>query len=95
MFIDEEACRLFLTELAEDGKGAAVSEAWEIFETFTNTLKKSFDPRYWFIAIALILFLLDIAVRKFKFKWPHEIIRDRKLKKLLSQDKQNVPKEKL
>lgn len=95
MFIDEEACRLLLTELAEDGKGAAVSEAWEIFETFTNTLKKSFDPRYWFIAIALILFLLDIAVRKFKFKWPHEIIRDRKLKKLLSQDKQNVPKEKL
>ena len=27
---------------------------------------------------ALVLFLLDIAARKFKWKWPHEIIRDSK-----------------
>ena len=25
--------------------------------------------------LALILFLADVAVRKFKFKWPHELIR--------------------
>ena len=31
--------------------------------------------------LALICFLLDVAVRKFKFKWPHEIIRDYKAKK--------------
>ena len=27
---------------------------------------------------AVVLFLLDIAVRKFKFKWLHEIVRERK-----------------
>ena len=31
-----------------------------------------------FIISVIALFLLDIAVRKFKWKWPHEIIRDKK-----------------
>jgi hypothetical protein len=35
------------------------------------------------IITALALFLLDVAVRKFKFKWPHEIVRDIKAKKAL------------
>jgi hypothetical protein len=29
----------------------------------------------------LVLFLLDVAVRKFKWKWIHEIVRDNKEKK--------------
>ena len=31
--------------------------------------------------LAIVCFLIDIAVRKFKFKWPHEIIREMKQKK--------------
>ena len=31
--------------------------------------------------MAIVFFLVDIAVRKFKFKWPHEIIREAKEKK--------------
>ena len=31
--------------------------------------------------LAITLFLADIAVRKFKFKWPHEIIRGYQEKK--------------
>ena len=31
--------------------------------------------------LVTVLFLLDIAVRKFKFKWIHELIRDAKEKK--------------
>ena len=31
--------------------------------------------------VALVLFLADIAVRKFKFKWPHELIRAHREKK--------------
>ena len=34
--------------------------------------------------VLLVLFLMDIAVRKFKWKWPHELIRDRKAKKAMS-----------
>ena len=30
------------------------------------------------LIIALVLFLADIAARKFKWKWIHEIARDRK-----------------
>ena len=32
--------------------------------------------------VAIVLFLLDVAVRKFKFKWIHEIIADKKEKRL-------------
>ena len=31
--------------------------------------------------LAIVFFLADIAVRKFKFKWPHELIREYKEKK--------------
>ena len=40
-----------------------------------TSIPKSFDPRYLFMILALVLFLTDVAVRKFKFKWPHEIVR--------------------
>ena len=45
------------------------------------------DPRIPMMIALLILFLLDIAVRKFKWKWPHELIRDRKAKKAMAQHK--------
>lgn len=54
----------------------------EIIDTFDTTLKRTFDPRYVFAIIAIICFLLDIAVRKFKFKWPHEIIQNMKKNKV-------------
>ena len=53
----------------------------EIFENFVTAIDKSFDPSFPFMIMAIILFLLDIAVRKFKFKWPHELIREYKEKK--------------
>jgi len=74
-----------LAAWATAGKGKGLSKPEEALDGFARTLKKSYDPRFVFIIVALALFLLDIAVRKFKFKWPHEIIRDRKAKKLLKQ----------
>ena len=44
----------------------------DILKDFVLTLKESYDPRYLFMILAMIMFLLDIIVRKFKFKWPHE-----------------------
>lgn len=83
MFLEEEAGRLFLEELAERGRGSKVNEAWEIFDEYVRTLDRSYDPRLPFIIAAIVLFLLDIAVRKFKFKWIHEIVHDYKAKKEL------------
>ena len=58
-------------------------EVEPVFEGFVIKVEKIFDPRLSFMIAAIVLFLLDVAVRKFKFKWIHEIIRDRKRKKEL------------
>ena len=51
------------------------------FEGFNRTNKFSYDPRILMMILVLVLFLLDIAVRKFKFKWIHELVRERKEKR--------------
>ncbi|MBQ4049355.1 MAG: VWA domain-containing protein [Clostridia bacterium] len=58
-----------------------ITDPAEIYDSFVTEIHKTFDPRFLFMIIAITLFLLDIAVRKFKFKWPHEIYRDYKAKK--------------
>ncbi len=73
-----------LDSLAQKGGGALVADneaPVEVFEGFVTELTNSFDPRYLFMILAIVLMLTDIAVRKFKFKWPHELIRDWKNKK--------------
>jgi hypothetical protein len=70
-----------MTLLANDGKGMVVTDPAQVFESFSQTIKKEIDPRVLFIILTIILVLLDIAARKFKFKWPHEIYREYKLKK--------------
>ncbi len=73
-----------LARLAERGEGIAITDLEDtlrIFEGFKTKLERVFDPRFLFMILAICLFLLDIAVRKFKFKWPHELIREYKEKK--------------
>lgn len=79
--------RIALMEtIATSGSGTASmlenAEPYDAFEGFKTTLDRSYDPRLPFLITAIVLFLLDIAVRKFKFKWIHEIVRERKEKKL-------------
>lgn len=76
-----------LALLAKNGRGVVLEDSLQIFESFTKTINKTVDPRLAFLIIAIILFLLDVAVRKFKFKWPHEIIREYKAKKELENEK--------
>lgn len=68
--------------LAQNGKGAAITDVTDVFDSFEKTLKKTYDPRIIFLILTIIFVLLDIAVRKFKFKWPHELIKERKMRKL-------------
>lgn len=74
-----------LDKLAELGGGSSIKEAAEIFENARLHIHTVINPKPTFVVISLVLFLLDIAVRKFKFKWPHEMVRDAKLKKQLKQ----------
>ena len=87
VFSDAESGSRFLTTLAESSGGAALTGPSAALNGFVKALQKTFDPRWLFIGLAVALFLLDIAVRKFKFKWPHELIRDYRESKALTQGK--------
>lgn len=81
IFRDEAEGRELMANLADDGGGVVIADAHEVFANVVKYLHKTIDPRLVFITIVLVAFLLDIAVRKFKFKWPHELIRDLKEKR--------------
>ena len=78
----------FMEKLARGNENSAAvsqllngADASAAFEGFQRTLKKSYNPLILLMILVTVLFLLDIAVRKFKFKWIHELIRDAKEKK--------------
>ncbi|MBR5601747.1 MAG: VWA domain-containing protein, partial [Clostridia bacterium] len=77
----------YLSKLAQDGKGEVIAnyDPWGVFENVVKFLRIVIDPRILFMILSLVLFLLDIAVRKFKFKWPHELYHDYQLKKQMNQ----------
>ncbi len=72
-----------LENLAREGGGKMVDIAapLESLSNFVVDIHNVYDPRLALIITAMVLFLLDIWVRKFKFRWPHEIIKARKAKK--------------
>ena len=74
----------FLASLAQSGGGAVITDPVEIFATFEKFLRKTTNPALPFLIVIMVCILLDIAVRKFKFKWLHEIIRDKKAMKELN-----------
>ena len=76
-----------LADISAAGEGVVLTKPHEVFENVVKYLHKTIDPRIALIITALVVFLLDIAVRKFKFKWPHEIIRDAREKKELKKMK--------
>lgn len=80
-FADASDREEFLTNLADSGKGNLINEVSEVFGDFEVVIHKTFDPRLTFIIIAIVLFLLDVAVRKFKFKWIHELVAEHNEKK--------------
>ncbi len=82
LFTDREPIgKELLTALHTDGNGAMLEDAAEAFSGFEKTVKIEYDPRVVLLIIAIVAVLIDIAVRKFKFKWPHELIREYKIKK--------------
>ena len=81
-----------LALIAELGKGSMLEDAHKVFEGFETGINRTFDPRFLFMILALVLFLTDIAVRKFKFKWPHELVRAWKEKKEQKQEEQKNKK---
>lgn len=84
LFVDKDAAELLSTQLATDGRGVVITDPWQVYENAAKFRHVDIDPRIPMMIALVVLFLLDIAVRKFKWKWPHEIIRDNKAKKAMS-----------
>lgn len=80
LFRNEEDALKLVNDMTSFTGGGVVKEGEEVFRDFVKYKHREFDPRKLFMIMSLVLFLLDIAVRKFKFKWIHEIIRERKNK---------------
>ena len=80
-FDDAEDGSCLMAGLAQTSGGKEIEDPVEVFGSFKKMLSKTFDPRLILIIVAIVFMLLDIAVRKFKFKWIHEIIREHKEQK--------------
>ncbi len=70
-----------MTAIATDGNGAVIDDVLAVYDGFLKKLSLDIDLRIPFLIMTIVLVLIDIAVRKFKFKWIHEIIREHKEKK--------------
>jgi hypothetical protein len=82
--VDNELAKENLENLAERAGGEVIADLEnpeEVFKGFITSLPKVYDPKTLFMILAIVFFLMDIAVRKFKFKWIHELIREHKAKK--------------
>lgn len=79
-FPEESESFAFMESLSENGNGKLLFNAENLFGSRNEVAESDFDPALTFLIICAVLFLLDIVVRKFKFKWIHELIRERKEK---------------
>lgn len=80
----ETTANSLLDTIAARGDGVVISTIKRlnyVFVNFEPTIKHDYDPRILFLIISIIALLIDVAVRKFKFKWLHEIIREKRKEK--------------
>ena len=83
-FADKDAAQRLLDALSADTDGQRITDPLQVYETAVEFMYVVIDPRVVFSIAIICCFLVDIAVRKFKWKWPHEWMADRKRKKAMS-----------
>jgi Ca-activated chloride channel homolog len=76
VFRDTNSGFRLVEQIAELGQGKILYTNDEVFSEEAQVLVRNFDPKYLFLAMMMTFFVLDIFARKFKFKWPHEMIRN-------------------
>lgn len=85
-FLPEEQGAQLLASLAEGGNGEILTDPVGAYAGFAKVFEVVTDPRLVFLILAILCVLIDVAVRKFKFKWIHEIVRDRKREKEMTKE---------
>ncbi len=61
----------------EDPDGVFITDPEKLLQEFMDVYHE-YDPRPWLVIVSMVLLLLDIAARKFRFKWLHELVREKK-----------------
>jgi uncharacterized membrane protein len=84
VFVDMEEAKNLSEFLATASGGEVIVDPVQVFQNAVKFLHIVIDPKIAFMIAIIVLFLLDIAARKFKWKWPHEIIKDKKAKAMQS-----------
>lgn len=79
-FPDTTQAASLAVRLADLSGGFVINDPAEVFDNAVEYLHEIIDPKIPLIIAVIVMFLLDIAARKFKWKWPHEIVRERKEK---------------
>ena len=78
LFMDKEIAEELMEFLSVVSGGEIITEPEHVFQNASKFIHNVIDPKIPFMIIVIVFFLLDIAARKFKWKWPHEIIRDKR-----------------
>ena len=78
VFVDETESFAFLESLSRNGNGTMLFSAENLFGRQNETVERTSDLQLPLIITCIVIFLLDIFVRKFKIKWPKEIKEDRR-----------------
>lgn len=81
VFVDETESFEFLEKLSQNGNGSMLFSADNLFGQQNEVSERVYDLQLPFVVICIVLFLLDIFVRKFKIKWPKEIAEERRKKR--------------
>lgn len=84
MFTDKTAAAKLAGLISESTEGMVIVDPVQVFENAAKYIHNVIDPKIVFMIVSIVLFLLDIAARKFKWKWPHEIVRDKRNKAMSS-----------
>lgn len=75
VFFDANDGFQFVDELSVLGNGKMLFKTEGIFTEEALEIINSYNPKILLLSLIISCFILDIFARKFKFKWPHEIIR--------------------
>ena len=80
-FANDSQCFQFMESLSQNGNGSMLFSADNLFGKENESVQRTYNPKLLFLIICSVAFLLDIVSRKFKIKWPSEILADIREKK--------------
>jgi Ca-activated chloride channel homolog len=84
VFTDTNKGFRLVEQIAEIGNGKILYITDGVFTEEAQIIVNTFDPKFLLLSLMTTCVILDIFARKFKFKWPHEIIKNYKAVKNVS-----------